>query len=683
MFLHRISDRFVWLVNRFRCMSPGEVMYRFSQVGTVAAMRCGWLAFHPPSEPALDKGQDPYRVPPGVAAEAYIKEADEILAGDVILFANRRFHVGPIPQWNRDPLTGTLSSSSFGPSIPITRREVVGDIKHVWELSRHLHLVRLAQAYCLSGEDRYLQGLGQQLRAWLDQCPVLIGPNWTSALELGIRLINWSLLWQMIGGAHSPLFQGEKGQRLRHDWLASVYGHCQFIRRNFSRHSSANNHLIGELTGLYVASRTWPFWPETDQWAQQAKRELEREATLQHSADGVNREHAFSYQVFTLEFLLIAGIAAQRGSDSMSPEYWHVISKSLHFLRSVRNSAGIVPMVGDADDGMATRVEPGADGDRAGMVLAVGNTLLYGIAPTSDAARWLVGNVKLDTAGTPALADQGWNFEDGGYFLFGSDFGGRGEVKGMVDCGPLGYLGIAAHGHADAMSLILSLGGEPCLVDPGTYSYWNELRWREYFRGTRAHNTVTVDDLDQSLSGGRFMWTRKANCRITRQPQQSADFDLVAEHDGYRRLTDPVTHQRNVRYSAAGQWLTIRDEVAGRQSHHIAQHWHFAPHLIVERIAEDTVLVKGKRFTLEMKWLGASFDIDIVRGDDTTPLGWYSKSYEAKEPCPVVRVTTCSSTVDLTVRATWTWRKEKDRTASNDVFAGLDGISLQSNCAEV
>ncbi len=84
------------------------------------------------------------------------------------------------------------------------------------------------------------------------------------------------------------------------------------------------------------------------------------------------------------------------------------------------------------------------------------------------------------------------------------------EIRLVVDAGPLGYRSIAAHGHADALSFTLSVGGLEFLVDPGTYAYHTQGAWRQYFRGTAAHNTVRVDGQDQSESGGNFMWLRKA-----------------------------------------------------------------------------------------------------------------------------------------------------------------------------
>ncbi|MFM9434236.1 hypothetical protein ACFDR9_001290 [Janthinobacterium sp. CG_23.3] len=647
-----LGARALWFVNRLRCMSAGEVLYRFQQAVLTRMVRHGLLAREAPAPQAAQRPAAPALAPAGLDAAPYLHDADAIVAGEVILFAATVFQVGPAPRWNRDPLTGVTGPDVFGPGIGITDRALVGDIKHVWELNRHLHLVRLAQAYALSGERRYADALAGQIASWLEQCPPLRGPNWTSSLELGIRLINWSLIWQLTGGADGALFGGAAGASLRRDWLASIFAHCQYIQRHFSRHSSANNHLVGELAGLYVAAQTWPCWKHSEQWRAQAKRELEAEAVKQHSSDGVNREQAFSYQVFTAEFLLLAGVAGCRAGDPFSTAYWQVLRRALHFLGAVRDVGGHVPMVGDADDGIVFRLEPGATADRPAMLLALA-AAIFGAAPgaRSATAQWLLaglGQVAPASAQPPA---SDWNFADGGYLLFGSGFGAADEIKGMLDCGALGYLGIAAHGHADALALTLSVGGEECLVDPGTYSYWQDIQWRDYFRGTSAHNTLRVDRCDQSVSGGRFMWTRKAACHIERMPTGPAQFDFAGWHDGYTRLADPVRHQRAVQFDAATRSLLVRDHIVARQGHLLEQFWHFAPGLEVTLDGAE-VRVQGRAFSLVGSFSGAALSLELLRGAEDPPLGWFSRTYESKAPCPVLRVTTQQSAGPIEARFT-------------------------------
>jgi len=644
----------VWLVNRLRCMSVAEVGYRIRQAAVTRVTKRVRARAAPPlprartfavhGAPALSQQE----------RDALLADADSICAGHVVLFANRRFDVGMPPVWNRDPYSGVVGPATYAGDIAVTNREQVGDIKHVWELNRHLHLVRLAQAWTCTSDVAWLHALHTQLRSWLDQCPPLVGPNWTSSLELGIRLINWGLVWQLIGGEGSGLFAGEEGQRLRADWLDSIHAHCTAIARHLSRHSSANNHLIGELAGLYVGASIWPCWKASGSWLEQARRELEHEAQAQFSRDGVNREQAFAYHVFSSEFLFVAGLVGQACDHPFSRAYWTSLQRALRFLRSVRDVGGNVPMVGDADDGIVFRLDaPGSD--RAEQLLALGDAVLRRMQPSHPGVRWLSHALpgKRPDA-DPHESDTGWAFPDGGYLLFGSHFGEAHEIKGMVDCGPLGYLGIAAHGHADALALTLSVGGEECLVDPGTYSYWQEHKWRDYFRGTSAHNTVRIDGLDQSVSGGRFMWLKKARASIERMPQSPHEFDFRGSHDGYERLADPVRHLRSVRYDAASATLTVRDEIAAKKHHQVELFWHFAPGLDV-RLNSAGLHVRGKRFALQMHAHGADLKLELVRGNENLPLGWYSRSYESRRPCDVLKISTVSSAVPVECKFTITF----------------------------
>lgn len=658
------SNRLPWLLNRLRCMSPGEVLYRVRQAVVGGLEKRGILGWHAPgAPPRLGAGAVmaapafPVGLPPLTEAEsaAVLADAGRILEGQVLLFAGRRFDVGARPQWNRDPASGITGPAIFAGDIAILDRAVVGDIKHVWELNRHLQLVRLAQAWEISGQPRYADALARQLRSWLDQCPPMQGPNWTSSLEMGIRLVNWSLVWQLVGGQDSIMFIGAAGAALRRDWLASIYAHCQVIARHLSRHSSANNHLIGELAGLYVAASTWPCWEQSPRWCEQARAELESEIIRQHSGDGVNREQAFAYHVFSAEFLFVAGMMGQACARPFSDSYWAALQRALRFLRSVRDVGGHVPMVGDADDGIVHRLDP-ANPDRAAMLLGLGEALFGeqdpGRSAPDPATRWLRHCLPGPRPRSAPLAPPtGWAFPDGGYLLFGTGFGSAREIKGMLDCGKLGYLGIAAHGHADALALTLSVAGEQVLVDPGTYSYWQDQKWRDYFRGTSAHNTVRIDGVDQSVSGGRFMWLRKARVAIERMPDSPGIFDFRGSHDGYARLPDPVRHARTVQFDARTACLSVTDDIVALQTHQVEQFWHFAPGL-APALDGQILHVQGKNFKMEMAATGAGLQLELLRGIDDPPLGWYSRCYEEKQTCFVLKITTLSSTVPVQCRFT-------------------------------
>ena len=138
------------------------------------------------------------------------------------------------------------------------------------------------------------------------------------------------------------------------------------------------------------------------------------------------------------------------------------------------------------------------------------------------------------------------------------------EIWCRCDGGPHGFLSIAAHAHADALSLEVRHDGVEMLVDPGTYCYHGEPEWRSYFRSTRAHNTICIDGRDQSVSGGPFMWTKHAHSVSLRDESIGrGDQAWAATHDGYKALPGGgVRHQRVVRLRADDHTLVVSDLAA-------------------------------------------------------------------------------------------------------------------------
>jgi hypothetical protein len=145
----------------------------------------------------------------------------------------------------------------------------------------------------------------------------------------------------------------------------------------------------------------------------------------------------------------------------------------------------------------------------------------------------------------------------------------------VVDAGPQGF-GNAGHGHADALSVQLVVQGHTALIDPGTCCYPVEIAERNAFRGTAAHNTLEVDGLDQSEPGGSFAWRTRPRIRAERWVEGRGGALLVASHDGYARLAEPVTHRRWVASLGGGLYL-IRDVVTGQGAHTLRLHWHLGP----------------------------------------------------------------------------------------------------------
>ena len=206
-----------------------------------------------------------------IAPEHLTAAAERILAGKYSFFDLEDCELGDPPQWNRDPLTQRTAGDRRATAIDYRDEREVGNIKYLWEPNRHLHLPVLAQAHALTGDARYALAIQAQIDSWIEQCPEGWGPNWISPLELGIRLINWSITWQLLGGLRAKLFATPEGAAFRDRWLDSIFRQTRMIAGNLSRFSSANNHLIGEAAGVYVAASTWPLWPQMTEWGERCR----------------------------------------------------------------------------------------------------------------------------------------------------------------------------------------------------------------------------------------------------------------------------------------------------------------------------------------------------------------------------------------------------------------------------
>jgi hypothetical protein len=634
----------LWKLHRLRAMDSGEILYRVQQGAKAQTERFG-IGLGRPIEPVGEAGKPWLKELPSEFNQAlYRKAADRVLAGRYDVFALQDVELGFPPQWNHDPKMKVNASLAFGKNLNYRDERLVGDIKYLWEPNRHAELVTLAQAWKLTGEAKYVEGCRSLLNSWFDQCPYPLGPNWTSSLEHAVRLVNWSFAWHLLGGEASPLFEGNAAQTFKRRWLEVIYQHCYFVAGNFSRFSSANNHLLGEYMGLLIGAITWPLWPESQRWRQLAHQGFESESLKQNFKDGVNCEQAIWYQHEVADMMLLCGLIGRANEIEFNEVLWKRLEAMLEFIASLMDVGGNMPMIGDSDDAVMVHFSRDPEFDVYKSLLATGAVLFNRedfkakAGHFDDKSRWLLGDdaakrFKALPARFPETSRRA--FPQGGYHILGQNFGRPDEIRSVVDCGPLGYLSIAAHGHADALAFTLSVAGEEMLIDPGTYAYHTQKEWRDYFRSTRAHNTVCVDSLDQSVNGGNFMWMKHANVKCELWENDEHQDRLIGSHDGYLRLDDPVQHRREIVFDKTDNTIRVLDELECQKSHRVEIHWHCHEDAEVSLLGSSVRIARAKsKVVLAMK--DERFSLRLTRGEKTPPLGWISRNFDNKLPTTVV-----------------------------------------------
>jgi hypothetical protein len=639
--------KIVWKLNRLRAMKLREVAFRVGRAVQEQTERLG-IGLASPTLPSGRCGARWCASPPtAFDAARYREAADQILSGRWNVFAMRGVELGFPPPWNRDPQTGIEAPLIFGKSINYRDERLVGDIKYLWEPNRHLELTTLAQAWHLTGEYRYAEGCRTLLDSWFEACPYPRGVNWTSALEAALRLVNWYFAWQLLGGEDASIFVDAENNGFRERWYRSIFEHCHFIDGHRSHHSSANNHLLGESMGLLAGALAWPLWPQSEGWRRRAHEGFETEALRQNSPDGVNREQAVYYQHEVADMMLLCGLIGKANGAEFSTEYWQRLQRLLEFIAAVMDVGGHVPMIGDADDAVMLRLAPEPGFDVYCSLLATGAVLFdradfaAKAGTFDDKSRWLLGDEaqakfealsRIERRGKPNACA----FDEGGYYILGHRLGQPDEIRVVADAGPLGYLSIAAHGHADALAFTLSVAGVEILIDPGTFAYHTAQIWRNYFRGTRAHNTVCIDGQDQSVSGGNFLWLRHARAWCERFESGDVEDRFVGVHDGYRRLADPVTHRREIVLDKRRYRIVVADELECAGAHEVEVLWHLAEDCAVGAVNGVVTVTRGPvRVVIRLE--GGCFAVECAKGQESPPLGWVSRRFDAKEPSPTIR----------------------------------------------
>ncbi|HSN19274.1 MAG TPA: heparinase II/III-family protein, partial [Usitatibacter sp.] len=318
----------------------------------------------------------------------------------------------------------------------------------------------------------------------------------------------------------------------------------------------------------------------------------------------------------------------------------------LEYLASIMDAGGNLPMFGDADDGYVVRLDPRPQFCRYRSLLATG-AVLFGrpelkakAGALDDKTRWLLGPeaqsafARMDASAARLPVRRA--FPEGGYYILGCDFETPRELRLVADAGPLGYREIAAHGHADALSFTLSVGGREMLVDPGTYAYHTRGDWRAYFRGTSAHNTLRVDRRDQSQPGGNFMWLRKARaaCSLWRSSEDEDVFEGV--HDGYRALADPVTHRRRITLDKRSRRIVIDDTLEMDGEHDIELFFHCHEACEVRAVPGAVEIERdGVRLRLALP-AGSPGAARVLRGSVAPIAGWVSRRFDRKVASPTI-----------------------------------------------
>lgn len=467
----------------------------------------------------------------------------------------REVSTGPQIRWRRDPERGLETPARYFRSIPYLDCSRSGDHKLIWELNRHQHLVLLAQAYRLSGRSQYLEEIQRQLESWMEQNRFQCGINWASALEVGFRALSWIWVYHLAGG--------DLPEGFRRRWLRELYRHGCHLERNFSHYFSRNTHLIGEAVALHALGVLFPSFPRAARWARQGGEVVRRELGYQVRADGSHFEQSGYYHVYALDFFLLDYLLSGRPAERRP-----VLARMAEYLDALLGAGRSLPLVGDDDGGRVFhsygRCTEFGRATLATCAVALGEDREFAPADLYPQAVWWLGEEAWAAVAKtgPRCGSRSRLFAGAGLAILRA-----GPFEAIVDAGPFGA-GRGGHSHSDTLSVVARYGGEEILVDAGTFTYVTDSAWRDWFRGSAAHNTVRVNGRNQAEARPWFGWRGQPLVRIREWASaESCDFlDAECRYGG-------VLHRRRVLLLKPAL-LFVLDDVEGPEEALLEQFWH-------------------------------------------------------------------------------------------------------------
>ena len=366
---------------------------------------------------------------------------------------------------------------------------------------------------------------------WVEDNPPPSGTGW-DPYPTSLRIVNW-IKWVLAGNDLPPVAHHSLAVQAR--WL---------IRR--LEYHLLGNHLLANAKALIFAGIYFD-GPEAETWRQRGERVLQEQLPEQILPDGGHYERSPMYHLLVLEDLL--DLVNMYNSYQLEvPGYWRdVIERMLSWSSFMRHPDGEIPFFNDA---------------------------VFGVAPTPEKLDRYAKSLGFHVGDV----DKNGCLSDSGYCRMM-----QGNAVVFVDCGAVGPDYQPGHAHADTLSFEVSVKGRRVFVNSGISTYERGEK-RGYERGSTAHNTLVIDGLDSSEVWAAFRVARRARIRKLETHFRGDTSFVLAEHDGYKRLSDPILHERT--WQLDNVCLEIVDRVTGRGRHLIELYFHFHPDVSIQEASK-------------------------------------------------------------------------------------------------
>jgi hypothetical protein len=479
--------------------------------------------------------------------------------------------------WRRDPISGNVWALEYHQDIKLSQNDG-SDVRVLWEMNRFGHALTLARAYSITNDESFAEDFFSQINIWREQNPYGRSVNWACAMEVALRAINLLTAFEIF--RHSSSLNEERLSELLK--LFDQHGRFIFDNNEFS-YISTSNHYLSDVVGLFWLGIFLPELQHAKEWREFGFSEMLREMDKQVLADGADYEASTGYHRFVTELFLYSFLLCKNNGVEIPQKYWNKLRAMLDYICVFLRPDGFAPLIGDTDGGQVLPFVKRRADDHA-YLLAIGAVVFnepnFKVTshPTPEEVLWLVGEDGLKTYESfePLNNHASVSFPNADAYIMR-----EGDLYLYFNANDCGLNGRGSHGHNDALSIEVSAFGLPFIIDPGSFVYNSDLSARHLFRSTAFHSTVQIDNEEQNTTdiNTPFVIGNEARPKVLSWETTPERDYVSAEHYGYARLKNPVTHRRSVEFNKKESYWLVADELTGEGKHAFIFRFLLAPNL--------------------------------------------------------------------------------------------------------
>jgi hypothetical protein len=476
------------------------------------------------------------------------------------------------------------------------------DVKVPWELSRCHHLLWLGEAYLITKDEKYAKEVVEQLEWWVDENPLMYSINWTCAMDVAIRAVNWMYALNMISSSYYVTDNLAKRISL------SLFEHGWFIYNNLEKwYPYSANHYATNITGLLYLGQFFNKTKDGNKWWHYAIKEYFLEIRHQILPSGAHFERSISYHRLLTELFAYPYFMLERIKEPIPLDIRLRVESMFDFTDHYIKPNGMAPQMGDNDDG---RLLPFVKRDfRVHDYLVSIGYLGFGKQYESLSLdkmdldtffllpeKFVIKESKPLNSSISIIKDH----RDAGFVILK-----KAELylifsNTSLSCYPDFHRNmLGTHTHADGLSFELSIGKQDFIIDPGTYVYTASSSERNKFRSTGMHNTVSIDGQDQVELLETNLFSVKGFKEVEKMEINENEEEICVSGTRIWNLASDLnaSHKRKIKLRSESDFEML-DEIRCGSEHNFVWHFYLAPEIKPEIIALDKVILHGPDYSI-------------------------------------------------------------------------------------